>query len=90
LYRGDTAGARDRFACVEGKVTGCSPFCAAALEAVALCGLGDVDSAEQRLLDALSLRAPDDLEDTRALFDLLSDPPIPGINRLRSIMDSAT
>jgi tetratricopeptide (TPR) repeat protein len=87
-HRGDTSGARDCFARVEGTVTGCTPFRSAEMEAVALCGLGRPDDAEQQLLSALPLRTPEDRADYRAIYGLLLDPPLPGIDRLRAILDN--
>lgn len=89
-HQRDSAGARDRFARGQGRVGGCTPFRTAEMEAVALCGLGRPDEAERRLLDALPRRAPGDLTEPRGLYDLLSDPPLPGIDRLRAIVDSST
>jgi tetratricopeptide (TPR) repeat protein len=86
-HQGEPVRSRDYFARVEGKVTGCTPFFAAAAEAIALCGLGHVDRAERHLLDAMPLRAPGDQTDLFGLFDLLSDPPLPGIERLRAIVE---
>ncbi len=60
-------------------------------EALALCGLGQPDNAEKRLLDATALRAPGDRVELRTtIYDLLSDPPLPGIDRLRTIIDNDT
>ena len=88
-HQGDAAGARDRFARVEGTAS-LSPFGKGEIEAVALCGLGQPDAAEQHLLDALLLLAPGDLAKPRAIYFLLSNPPLAGIDRLRAIVDSAT
>jgi tetratricopeptide (TPR) repeat protein len=89
-HRRDADRARARFARVAGRVTGCTAFHTAEMEAVALCGLGEADQAEQRLLDALPLQAPGDLAEPRVIYDLLSDPPLPGIERLRTIVESDT
>lgn len=90
-HQRDDAGARDRFTRVKGRLNPwCTPFRRAELEAVALFGLGQPDVAEQHLLDALPRRTPGDLAHPRALYDLLSDPPLPGIDRLRAIVDSHT
>jgi tetratricopeptide (TPR) repeat protein len=88
--RRDAAGARDRFALVNGRVTGCTPFHAAEMEAIALCGLGQPGDAERRLLDAAPQRAPGDGVDTRVIYDLLSDPPLPGIDRLHAMVEKKT
>jgi tetratricopeptide (TPR) repeat protein len=85
----DPAGARNRFTLVKGRVTGCTPFHTAEMEAVALCGLGRPAEAEQHLLAALPLRAPGD-QAVRAIYDLLSNPPAPGIDHLRAIADNDT
>jgi tetratricopeptide (TPR) repeat protein len=89
-HQRDSAGARDRFARVQNRVGGCTPFRTAEMEAVALCGLGQPDEAEQRLLGSLPSRTTGDLAEPRGLYDLLSDPPLPGIDRLRAIADSGT
>jgi hypothetical protein len=39
---------------------------------------------------SLPWRTPGALAEPRGLYDLLSDPPLPGIDRLRAIVDSAT
>jgi hypothetical protein len=84
------AGARERFERVQGRLAGCTPFRISELEAVALCGLGEPDVAVDLLRDALPLFRPGDRGGTRALYDLLSDPPMPGIDRLRRIVDTET
>jgi tetratricopeptide (TPR) repeat protein len=86
-HRRDQARARDRFALVKGRVTGCTPFRTAEMEAIALCGLGRPDDAKEHLLDALSLRGPEH-EPTPRIYDLLSDPPLPGIDRLHAIVEN--
>jgi tetratricopeptide (TPR) repeat protein len=85
----EPARAREFFAQVEGRITGCTPFYSAEMEAVALCGLGQPDRAEQRLLDAVHRWVPVDRLDSRGLYDLLSDPPLPGVDRLRAIAERA-
>ena len=87
-HQRDAAGAQGQFESVVGRVTGCTPFRTAEIEAIALCGLGQADAAEQRMLAALPRRAPADPAEPRAIYDLLSDPPLPGIERLRVIADS--
>jgi tetratricopeptide (TPR) repeat protein len=89
-HRRDAAGARDRFALIQGRVTGCTPFHTAEIEALALCGLGQPDIAERHLLDALPLRTPGDRAEPRTIYDLLSDPQLPGIETLRTILDNET
>jgi tetratricopeptide (TPR) repeat protein len=89
-HRADPAGARDRFALVQGRVTGCTPFHTAEMEAVALCGLDRPNDAEQHLRRALPKRAAGDAPEIRAIFVLLSDPPLPGIKRLRAIIENET
>ena len=88
--RRDAAGARDRFALVKGRVTGCTPFHAAEMEAIALCGLGQPGDAERHLLDAAPQRAPGDSAGTTVIFHLLSDPPLPGIDRLHAMVEKET
>jgi hypothetical protein len=41
-----------------------------------------------RLRRALPLRAAGDRAEPRAIYDLLTDPPLPGIDRLRAIIDA--
>ena len=89
-HRRDTTGARDRFAHVKGRVTECTPFRTAEMEALALCALGQPDDAEKHLLNALPLRAPGDGAEPQTIYNLLSDPPLPGIDRLRAIVDIDT
>ena len=89
-HRRDATAARDRFAHVRGRVRGCTPFHTAALEAIALCGLGQPDSAEQHLLSAVSQRAIGDRAEPRKIYELLTDPPLPGIDRLRAIIDNGS
>ncbi len=86
-HQGDSAGARDRFARAKGRVTGCTPFREAEMEAIALCGLGEPGVAEQHLMNALPRRTRGDMTEPRELYDLLADPPLPGIDRLRAIVD---
>jgi tetratricopeptide (TPR) repeat protein len=87
-HRRDPAAARDRFAQVGGRVVACTPFHTAEMEAIALCGLGQHDKAEQRLLSVASHRAAGDRAQPQAIYDLLADPPMPGIDRLRAIIDN--
>jgi tetratricopeptide (TPR) repeat protein len=89
-HKRDAARARERFASVEGRAAGSSPFHIAEIEALALCGLNQAERAEQRLLETLPLRAPGDEAESRGLYDLLSDPPLPGIDRLRALKDTGT
>ena len=63
--------ARELFELVPGRVTGCTPFRTAEMEAVALCGVGQQGDAEQRLLDASPLRTPGDHDEPRAIYDLI-------------------
>lgn len=86
-HRRDNA-ARDRFANVVGKVTGCTPFHTAEIEAIALCGLGLPDTAHQHLLAALPQRVARDKDEPRTIYNLLADPPLPGIEQLREIIDN--
>ena len=86
-HQQDTAGAQERFMRVAGRVTGCTPFHAAEMEAIALCGLGQADAAEQHLLAAVPRRVPGDRAEPRAIYGLMSDPPLPGTERLREIAE---
>ena len=87
-HRGDEAAARQHFARVTGSLAGQTPFRGAELEAIARCALGEADSAAGSLLAALSLRSAADRARPRAIYDLLADPPLPGIDRLREIIDN--
>ena len=89
-HRRNPAAARERFAMVQGRVTGCTPFHTAELEAIALCGLGRPGNAEQHLRRALPQRAAGDAAEPRAIYDLLADPPLSGIDRLRAIIENET
>jgi tetratricopeptide (TPR) repeat protein len=84
-HRRDMVMARDRFSLVKGRVGGCTPFHAAELEAIALCALGQPDEAHRQLLAAVPLRVPGDDTEPETIYDLLSDPPLLGIDRLREI-----
>jgi tetratricopeptide (TPR) repeat protein len=86
-HQSEPAQARDLFTQVEGRVTMCTPFCTAETEAIALCGLGEPGNAEERLLGAIHLRIPGDRDERRVIYDLLSDPPLSGIDRLRTIAE---
>jgi tetratricopeptide (TPR) repeat protein len=86
-HRRDATRAQNRFALVMDRVTGCTPFRTAEMEGIALCGLGQPDRAKQHLLDAVHLRIPRDDAEPRTIYDLLSDPPLPGIDRLRMIVN---
>ncbi len=85
-HQRDSVGARERFVQVKDRVIGCTPFRRAEMEAIALCGLGEPDVAEQHLMNALPRRTRGDLAEPRELYDLLSDPPLHGIDRLRAIV----
>ena len=89
-HRRDLAGAYHRFGLVKGRVKGCTPFHTAEMEAIALCGLGQPDDAEQNLRAAVSTRTPGDRAEPQAIYDLLSDQPPPGIDRLRAIVNNDT
>jgi tetratricopeptide (TPR) repeat protein len=89
-HRGDPAGARERFARVLDRVTGCTPLITAEMEAIALCGLGRLPEAEERLRAAVPQRVPADVAELDELYGLLSDPLLPGIDRLRAIAESGT
>ncbi len=87
-HRRDSVGARDRFARVQGRVGGCTVFRTAEMEALALCGLGQPEAAEKHLLRCLARRTPGDLTEPRGLYELLSEPRLPGIDQLRLLVDS--
>ena len=87
-HRGDEAAARQHFARVTGSLAGHTPFRRAELEAIARCALGEPDSAAESLLAALSLRSAADRTRPRAIYDLLADPPLPGIDHLRGMIDN--
>ena len=87
-HRRDAIAARGRFAQVRGHVTGCTPFHTAELEAIAMCGLGQPDTAEQHLLSAVSQRAIGDRAELTKIYELLANPPLPGIDRLRVITEN--
>ncbi len=83
--QGDEEIARQHFARVPGGLTQQLPYQQAELEAIAECVLGEPDRAADRLRAAISLRSPGDWTRSRTLFDLLADPPLPGIDSLRAI-----
>ena len=87
-HRGDDAAAREHFACVTDGLARRSPFHRAELEAIARCALGEPDSAAEALRGALSLRSASDRARSRAIYDLLADPPLPGIDSLKAIIDT--
>jgi tetratricopeptide (TPR) repeat protein len=87
-HRGDDTAARQHFARVTGSLAEHTPFHRAELEAIARCALSEPDSAAERLLAALSLRSAADRARPQAIYDLLVDPPLPGIDRLRGIIDN--
>ena len=87
-HQRDGEVARARFARVPGRVTGCTPFRTAEMEAIALCALGQPAEAEQLLRDALARRVPGDRTDPHEIYDLLADPPLPGISRLRTVAET--
>jgi hypothetical protein len=62
------------------------PFYTIQWETIALCGVGQFDT--QRLADAVDLRIGGDRAEPTALYDLLSDPPLPGIQDIRRTMES--
>jgi hypothetical protein len=86
-HRREVTAARDRFASFDGSRAARTPFRTAELEALALCGLGQADRAEQHFRNALPKFALEDRYEPRALYDLLSDPPLSGIDRLRKVID---
>jgi tetratricopeptide (TPR) repeat protein len=89
-HRRDTTGALDQFRHVAGRINECTPYRTAEMEAIALCAQGHPSHAEQHLLAAIPTRTPGEQTGPGVLYDLLSDPPLPGIDRLRAIVDSQT
>jgi tetratricopeptide (TPR) repeat protein len=87
-HRGDDAAARQHFARVADCLVRYTPFHKAELEAIARCALGDPDTAAELLLGALPLRSTADKARSHAIYDLLADPPLPGVDRLRAIIDA--
>ncbi len=87
-HRQQDVEAHNQFSRVKGKVIGCTPFHTAEIEAIALCGLGQPSCAEQQVIDALPLRIPGDRAEPRTIYDLLSDPPLQGIDHLRMIIEN--
>ncbi|HEU5387944.1 MAG TPA: tetratricopeptide repeat protein [Streptosporangiaceae bacterium] len=81
-HRGDAARARERFSGVRGRVTETTAARAAELDAISRCALGDPESAERALRAAGRAPSPERLA---ALYALLCDPPLAGIDRLRDI-----
>jgi tetratricopeptide (TPR) repeat protein len=86
-HRCEPVQARDHFKLVEGRVGRSAPFHMAELEAIALCGVGQPDRAEQHLRSVIHRRSPGDRLQTEPVYELLSDPPLPGIDRLRRATD---
>jgi hypothetical protein len=70
---------------VKGRVTKNPAFDAAELEAIARCGLGDPGGAERELRDAKSRQGPVHQDRLAPLYDLLSAPPLAGVDQLRVI-----
>ena len=85
-HQNDALGAQRKFALVEGKVLDRTPFYTAEMESIALLGLDRPNDAKKHLLDALSLRTPRDRAEPRKIYDLLTDPPLTGIDHLRMIV----
>ena len=83
-HRNDPAAAQTLFSQVKGNITD-APFGTAELEAIAYCGLGFPEKGEQRLRGAVPLRAPGDGKWLEKLYELMSDPLAPGIDRLLDI-----
>ena len=86
-HQRDALGARERFSRVQGYVTEWSPFRKAEIEAIAVCGLRQPDQAAMHVLAAHNRHRQGDRFELRALYDLLTDPPLTGIERLRAIAD---
>jgi hypothetical protein len=86
----DAAGAHREFEFVKGAVKGCTPFRAAEMEAIAMCGLDKPEDAAQHLRAALRRRHPIERAAPNPIYDLLTDPLLPGIDRLRTMVDSKT
>jgi tetratricopeptide (TPR) repeat protein len=89
-HRHDTEQARKRFADAQFRLGNCSPFRRAELQSIADCGLGQPDYAEQRLREELPRLRLGDRSEPRALYSLLSDPLLPGIERIRAMVDTAS
>lgn len=91
-HRGDRGQARRRFeqaaatmaADRSGSRSG-SPFEAVNLRAVVSCALGDPGAAEDLLREQAHPADPGARDVLSRLYDLLSDPPMPGIGQLRAI-----
>src|SRR5262249_21373364 len=86
-HRGDEAAAREHFARVTEGLARRTPFQRAELAAIAGCALGEPDKAAELLPGALAPRCRADQAKPRTIYDLLADPPLPGIDRLRAIID---
>lgn len=79
-HLGDAERSRQRFARVPDQLVSAPRSEAAELTAIARCALGDPDGARQALRDASVPRAD---RKFAPLYDLLSAPPLPGIEALR-------
>jgi tetratricopeptide (TPR) repeat protein len=85
-HRGEAQAARERFAQVRGHLTGTAARDAAQLEAIARCALGDPSGAERALEAFTAAQKPGhNNKELTALYDLLADPRLPGVDRLRAI-----
>lgn len=86
-HRRDDTAAREHFALVTDHLARHAPFHKAELAAIASCALGEPDRAADLLLGAVSLRSAADEARPRAIYDLLAEPLLPGIDRLRTVID---
>lgn len=86
-HQGAAAAARERFGRIAAGLVRRTPFQKAELEAIAICALGDPDRAAELLGGSLPLRSALDLARSRRIYDLLADPQLPGIDRLRAIIE---
>lgn len=85
LRRNDSSAAREAFAmALNESGTGLSEFEQAELRAIALSALDRADEAVQILREASTARLPSD-RFRRPLYELLADPPLPGLDQLLAV-----
>jgi DDE_Tnp_1-associated len=89
-HRKDKASANRWLARVQGRVTECCAVQDCRDGSDRPLRLGKPVEAEMLLHQALHLRTPGDRGEPRAIYDLLSDPPLPGNSRLRTIAENGT
>jgi tetratricopeptide (TPR) repeat protein len=80
-HQGDPQAARERFTQAKQHLTGGPSAKNTTLEAITLCALDNASAAEQALRQGPGTPSGEDFD---RLCELLSDPPLPGIDRLRS------